>query len=527
MNGLKTGVSVSPLVIARLRNVTHGGTVLLEHRESDVGLSQGWTPRPSAYDASGTPLRTLSRRSAPAWVRRYSLVLVILEGLAAAVAGTSVVLTRPGEVSTGTPLFWAAVILMVAWPVLLLCLGAHSERVFGTGSAEYRCVSRAGLLLLACAGFVSYAAALDLSRALVVIAIPALTVGTLVIRYLGRSVLRRLQQRGHCTKRVVVVGRGGAVLELAERLRKERYAGMEVVAICVTPGDRNRVAGVAGVPVGGLDDVVPLAASLEADTIAVTSASETAAQYLRRLSWQLEGTGIELLVAPGLIEVAGPRLHIRPFEGLPLLSVEQPRFEGWRLLVKGGVDRVVAAVAVVVLAPVLVAIALAVRFTSQGPVLYRQERVGLGGRPFTMLKFRSMVVDADRQLDALRGENISDGLLFKLRHDPRVTPVGRWLRRLSLDELPQLFNVLGGSMSLVGPRPPLPVEVARYDSSVSRRLLVKPGLTGLWQISGRSDLTWEEAVRLDLRYVENWSLTTDLLILWKTGRAVLSRSGAY
>ncbi|WP_324276033.1 exopolysaccharide biosynthesis polyprenyl glycosylphosphotransferase [Blastococcus brunescens] len=196
-------------------------------------------------------------------------------------------------------------------------------------------------------------------------------------------------------------------------------------------------------------------------------------------------------------------------------------------MVKSGMDRVVAGAALFVLSPVLTGIALAVRFGSAGPVLYRQERVGLNGQPFTMLKFRSMVVDADRQVDELRDANISDGPLFKMREDPRVTSVGRWLRRLSLDELPQLINVLGGSMSLVGPRPPLPVEVARYDSSVSRRLLVKPGLTGLWQVSGRSDLPWEEAVRLDLRYVENWSLATDLLIMGKTARAVLSKSGAY
>jgi exopolysaccharide biosynthesis polyprenyl glycosylphosphotransferase len=288
-----------------------------------------------------------------------------------------------------------------------------------------------------------------------------------------------------------------------------------------------RVGEEGGVPVGGLDDVVAFAGRFHADTIAVTSASETAAQYLRQLSWQLEGTGIELLVAPGLIEVAGPRLHIRPFEGLPLLSVEQPRFEGWRRVVKGGVDRAAAAFALLLLAPVMAIIALAVRFTSAGPVLYRHERIGVNGRSFTMLKFRSMVDDADRQLETLRENNISDGLLFKIRADPRITPVGRWLRRLSLDELPQLFNILGGSMSLVGPRPPLPREVANYDSQVSRRLLVKPGLTGLWQISGRSDLPWEESVRLDLRYVENWSLALDLLILWKTGRAVLSRHGAY
>jgi exopolysaccharide biosynthesis polyprenyl glycosylphosphotransferase len=442
------------------------------------------------------------------------------------VAGACVLGTHPDAAPT-TSLFWASVGLLVAWPVLLHATGAHAERVFGTGSDEYRAVGRAGFLLLALAGFASYAADLDLSRALVVGAVPALAAGTLLGRFAARCALRGLRAQGRCTKRVVVVGRGTAALELVDRLRREQFAGLEVVAACVTPDDRDRVARVAGVPVGGLDDVLTLAGHLGADTIAVTSASETASQYLRSLSWQLEGTGIELLVAPGLVEVAGPRLHIRPFEGLPLLSVEQPRFEGWQRVVKGGLDRVVAALALLLLAPVLLAIATAVKVTSPGPVLYRQERVGVNGQAFTMLKFRSMVVDADRQVDALRAQNISDGLLFKMRVDPRVTPVGRVLRRLSLDELPQLLNVLGGSMSLVGPRPPLPGEVARYDTSVSRRLLVKPGLTGLWQISGRSDLSWQESVRLDLRYVENWSLAMDLLILVKTVRAVVSSSGAY
>jgi exopolysaccharide biosynthesis polyprenyl glycosylphosphotransferase len=460
-------------------------------------------------------------------VRSYTVALVLAEVAFAAVAGGAVLGTQGQPVVPGSPLSWAAVVLLAAWPVLLGGTGAYAERVYGTGSDEYRRVIAAGFLLLASASFLSYMAALDLSRALVVVAIPALTGVTLLGRLVARRRLRQLRAAGRCTKKVVVVGRGGAVLELVSRLQREQYAGLDVVAAAVTPTDRVRVAERTGVPVGGLDDVLALADTYEADTIAVTSASETAAQYLRQLSWQLEGTGIELLVAPGLIEVAGPRLHIRPFEGLPLLSVEQPSFEGWRRVVKGGVDRCAAALALLLLAPVLLVIAVAVGSTSPGPVLFRQERVGLNGQTFTMLKFRSMVVDADRQLETLRSDNISDGLLFKLRADPRVTPVGRVLRRLSLDELPQLLNVLGGSMSLVGPRPPLPAEVARYDTSVSRRLLVKPGLTGLWQISGRSDLSWEESVRLDLRYVENWSLALDVLILWKTGRAVLSRSGAY
>jgi exopolysaccharide biosynthesis polyprenyl glycosylphosphotransferase len=462
------------------------------------------------------------------WAGRYSAALHALDVTAAALAtGAVVLLAGPAPLTPGSPLLATAAAVVLAWPLLLLGTGAHHERVFGTGSEEYRRVARAGFLLLALACVVSFAARLDLSRALVLLAVPALTVLTLAGRHAARCALHRLRARGACTRRVVVVGRGGAVLELAGALGREGRAGLRVVGACVTSESRTRVAEALGVPVGGLDAVVATAERLGADTVAVTSASETAAEYLRRLSWELEGTGVELLVAPGLVEVAGPRLHIRPLEGLPLLSVEQPRFEGWGRLVKGGVDRAGAAVALVVLAPLLLALAAAVRLDSPGPVLYRQTRVGVNGRPFTMLKFRSMVVDADRQVETLQAENISDGLLFKMRTDPRVTRVGRVLRRLSLDELPQLLNVLGGSMSLVGPRPPLPGEVARYDTSVSRRLLVRPGLTGLWQISGRSDLSWEEAVRLDLRYVENWSLALDALILARTVRAVLSRSGAY
>jgi exopolysaccharide biosynthesis polyprenyl glycosylphosphotransferase len=473
------------------------------------------------------PASAWRRSSVPSWLRRYHRTLVGLEFLAAAVAGTVAGFALPTGTAGEGLHRWAGLSLVVLWPAVLAAVGAYSRRLYGTGSEEFRRVGRAGFVLLAVAAIVSYGAALDLSRTLVVVVAPGLTVVSLVIRFAARRHLRRLWSVGRCTKRVVLVGRGGAVLELAARLERERFAGLQPVAACVTPVDRGRVSRAVNLPVGGLDDVLVLAAANSADAVAVTSASETASQYLRTLSWQLEGTGLELLVAPGLVEVAGPRLHLRPFEGLPLLSVEQPRLEGWRRVVKGGMDKVVAAAALVVIAPVLLALALAVRMDTPGPVLFRQERVGVNGRSFTMLKFRSMVVDADQQLEALRADNISDGLLFKLRDDPRVTRVGRWLRRLSLDELPQLVNVLTGSMSLVGPRPPLPSEVAAYDSSVRRRLLVKPGLTGLWQVSGRSDLSWDEAVRLDLRYVENWSLVLDLLILWRTGRAVLRRSGAY
>jgi exopolysaccharide biosynthesis polyprenyl glycosylphosphotransferase len=501
--------------------------MLLDQRhvgDGAVALTGGAS---SAFPRVAARPRPLGRRAEPSWVRSYTTSLVAFETVTAAIAGGGTVLGRAGSLDASSLLLWAAAALVVAWPALLGATGAYSERVYGTGSDEFRRVGRAGFLLVALTSILSYAAALDLSRIFVAVAIPALTAVSLLGRYAARIQLRRRRARGLCTKRVVVVGRGGAVLDLVAHVRRAQYAGMDVVAACVPQADRWRVAEIVGVPVEGLDDVVSLTARLKADTIAVTSASETAAQYLRQLSWQLEGSGVELLVAPGLIEVAGPRLHIRPFEGLPLLSVEQPRFEGWQRLVKGFVDRGLAALALLVLAPVFLTIAIAVRLSGPGPVLYRQERVGVNGRTFTMLKFRSMVVDAEQRLEDIRASNMSDGLLFKMREDPRVTPVGRWLRKLSLDELPQLLNIVGGTMSLVGPRPPLPDEVARYDSQVRRRLLVKPGLTGLWQISGRSDLPWEEAVRLDLRYVENWSLALDLLILWKTGRAVLRSSGAY
>ncbi|MFQ1003609.1 sugar transferase [Modestobacter sp. SSW1-42] len=505
-----------------------GGTVLLERAEPTSALLHPAPGLPGAAAGAAPPVSTGNRVDGPRrWARRHRRRLVAVETALAAAIAAVVLLAREDDVQLGDVLLWAGLSLVVAWPALLAVTGAYEERSFGIGSDEFRRVSRAGLLLLAGLGFVSYAAQLDLSRALVVGAVPALALLTLVERYAARQALNRQRKQGRGVKRVVVVGRGGAVLQLVDRLQRTQHAGLQVVAACVTPDDRSRVARAAGLPVAGLDDVLEIARRVQADTIAVTSASETAAQYLRTLSWQLEGTGLELLVAPGLVEVAGPRLHIRPFDGLPLLSVEQPRFTGWRRVVKGALDRSVALAALLALSPVLAALALAVRLTSPGPVLYRQERVGLGGRHFTMLKFRSMVDGAHQQVAGLSDGNDADGLLFKIRHDPRVTPLGRHLRRFSLDELPQLVNVLRGTMSLVGPRPPLPAEVARYDSEVSRRLLVTPGLTGLWQISGRSDLPWEEAVRLDLRYVENWSLALDLQILWKTARAVVRASGAY
>ena len=280
---------------------------------------------------------------------------------------------------------------------------------------------------------------------------------------------------------------------------------------------------------GGLDDVGDAVRGVRRGHGRGGRRRERGPARLRRLAWQLEGTDTDLVVAPGLMEVAGPRLHIRPMTGLPLLHVEEPEFAGARRVVKAVVDRSLATLAFVLAAcRCWRRSGLAVRVSSPGPAIFQQVRIGRDGKEFTMLKFRSMYVDAEKRRAELEQRNErAEGLLFKIRDDPRVTPVGRFLRRYSLDELPQLINVLQGKMSLVGPRPPLPEEVARYEDDVRRRLLVKPGLTGLWQISGRSDLDWDESVRLDLRYVENWSFTLDLMILWKTMSAVVRGRGAY
>jgi exopolysaccharide biosynthesis polyprenyl glycosylphosphotransferase len=495
-----------------------------ELRRTAASSTAADSASPRVEDAA---VRPVSARRRLRWSRRYRRVLIAGDVLIGALAGLVMMLLRPGY-ALSEPYALLSLALPVLWPLAQGIAGSYSPKFFGTGSEEFRKATRGGLFLLAGISVVSYGGQLDIARSFVLFTVPAMAVGTLFVRFVARKWLASARRRGRCIKKVVAVGRDGAVADLVRRLQIDRYAGMEVVAACVTTPQLAAEVRSTGVPVAGdLESVVDVVRLHGAEAVAVTSASETAAVYLRRLSWKLEGSGIELLVSPGLIEVAGPRLHIRPFVGLPLLAIEEPTFSGWKRVLKAALDRTGAAIAIVLVAPVLLALAVAVKLSGPGPVLYRQERVGAYGRHYTMLKFRSMVDGADAKLSEVLSLNEHDGVLFKIRRDPRVTPVGRWLRRFSLDELPQLFNVLGGSMSLVGPRPPLPAEVERYDTSIRRRLLVKPGLTGLWQISGRSDLSWEESVRLDLRYVENWSLALDLLILWKTASAVVRSRGAY
>ena len=432
-----------------------------------------------------------------------------------------------------TPTSIAALILPIIWVAFVGLNRAYEGRFTGVGPAEFQRVFRAFLYLMVAVSVASYATKVDVARGFVLIALPTALALTLFGRYAARRSLHRRRARGQALTSVIVVGEATSITKMTTLLRRDVYAGMKVSGACVpvdqveNPELHESLAAIEVPLLGDIDSVRDIVARTGADTVVVTSSAEIGSEKLRWISWQLEGTDTHLVVAPGLIEVAGSRLHIRPVAGLPLLHVEEPRFDGFRRVLKGVMDRVTATIALLLLAPIYLGIAAAVRLTSKGPVLFRQTRVGRDGSTFTIYKFRSMYRDAEDRRAEMNEHNDGDGILFKMRTDPRITRVGRVLRRFSLDELPQFVNVLNGTMSLVGPRPPLPCEVAQYGDDVRRRLLVKPGLTGLWQVSGRSDLSWDEAVRLDLRYVENWSPALDLLILWKTARTVVKGAGAY
>lgn len=266
----------------------------------------------------------------------------------------------------------------------------------------------------------------------------------------------------------------------------------------------------------------------QAQAVLITDTEHLGHESLRDLTWQLEGSGIDVLLSPNVLDVSSGRLTLDDVSGMPLLHLSEPQYAGAGRFGKTLFDCVGSALIIAACSPLLMAAALAVKLTSAGPVFYRQERVGKDGRTFAMIKFRSMRLGADAELaNLLAAEGKSLAELPKLSQDPRLTQVGAFLRRYSIDELPQLFNVVKGDMSLVGPRPQRDFEVANYDHVATRRLTVRPGMTGLWQVSGRSNLSYEEAIRLDVHYVENWSITSDLMILWRTVRAVAASDGAY
>ena len=477
-------------------------------------------------------LRGVGPQARSAWRQAYVRRAVGLDLASALLAGTVAHALRFGEGDSSltspstSPLLIA--VLALVWVAAMLVARAYEERFLWVGPEEFRRVFFAAALLLATVGTVSWALKLEVARGFVVIAVPLAALLTLGQRLAHRSWLRRERRRGQFQQTAVLVGHPSFVADLHSKMSRDAAHGYRVIGCCLPEIPADRLGVFDGIPVlGRIDEVVEVVQRYEVDTVAVLPCPELDGSRLRSLGWDLERTDAELLLAPTVTEVAGPRVRIRPVCGLPLLHMERPEFRGFRRVLKSAFDRTVALFGVIVLLPVLVLIALAVKLTSRGPVLYRHERVGRGGRPFHVLKFRSMTVGADEQFDALLPHSDGNEVQFKMRADPRVTKVGRALRRYSLDELPQLFNVLAGTMSLVGPRPHVTREVEQYGFDMQRRLLVKPGITGLWQVSGRSNLTWDESVGIDVRYVENWSLTMDLAILARTVGAVIRGSGAY
>ncbi|QDQ09173.1 sugar transferase [Streptomyces spectabilis] len=462
------------------------------------------------------------------WEQRYRRTVITSDTVATAL----VVAAIGGFFGVRDAANWHEKWSILAFGTELLVLGAlavsraWAPPVLGQGAEEFRRLGRSlftAAVVLALGGIALTSRNIKLW---IFVAIPAIALVTMTERYLLRLWLHKQRKEGRCLRPVLAAGSPATVHDLITRTRKFPHLGWRVDAVCTTDGlDSDHLD---GVPVVG--QLVDVAGHVRRDgyrVVAVTPDPHWSPDRLQRLAWNLEGSDAEMVVAPVLMEVAGPRLHVDAVLGIPLLRVSMPAFTGGRRVVKAVVDRLGAAVLLVLFAPLMVIVGLLVLADSRGGAFYRQRRVGKDGREFTIFKFRTMVTGADGARAELAGLNEGAGLLFKLRRDPRVTRVGAVLRRYSIDELPQLFNVLTGSMSLVGPRPPLPEESAAYGPDIRRRLLVKPGLTGLWQISGRSDLPWEEAVRLDLRYVEDWSLALDTVILWKTLRAVVYGQGAY
>lgn len=501
-------------------------------------------PQTVGPDLAGPAAIRVDRRSASkepmlgrrGWSAKYArrlafsdvfVVSLVLIGAHSVRFGPDLLATVVGP---SAPPYWLMTVAIgVLWMVALHWTHSREGRILGEGPQEFIRVVRAGWLVLATIAIFGFLTQWQVSRGYLLMALPLGTLVLLGYRYLWRQWIRAQRNRGLLRAQVLVVGNEKSASEMVDRLQRARRTGYNVVGACLPPRagatDRKEIW---GVPIlGPLNDPVAQARSVGAEFILLCGSEDMSLTESRRLGWSLEGQGVGLIVAPAIVDVAGPRMVMSPVQGLPLLYVDSPEFSGRKYLLKTAFDVVLTSLMLVILAVPLMMIALAVKLDSPGPALFRQQRLGRGQAPFEMLKFRSMYVDAEQRFEAIAHLNESDGAMFKMRDDPRVTRVGAFLRRLSLDELPQLINVLRGDMSLVGPRPPLLREVDKWEADVARRQLVKPGITGLWQVSGRSSLSWEESVRLDLYYTENWSLAGDLVIVMRTALAVLARRGAY
>lgn len=422
------------------------------------------------------------------------------------------------------------VVLGFIWFAALSIANSRNIRYLGQGPDEYRLVTKSTTYFFAVIAIFSYLTKIDFARTYVMLAYPIGLGLLLLARWCVRRWLVSWRNRGRALSRVMIIGDLASGNHLYKTLLGARTSGLSPVAAYLPRSRPGTQLANGAIPTLGYSadaaDVLQVVRDHSIHAVAVSTGHGLNPTELRRLGWALAAAHVALIMAPAMTDIAGPRIHTQPLNGVPLIHVHTPRIEGAKAFIKRFIDVVASGLGLIMLAPLLIPVALLVK-KDGGPIFFLQERVGFRGTPFNMVKFRSMVTNAEELKKELMDRNEGNGVLFKMADDPRITSIGKFIRKYSIDELPQLWNVFVGDMSLVGPRPPLPSEVEQYEEDAYRRLLVKPGITGLWQVSGRSNLSWEESIRLDLYYVENWSVMNDFIILFRTVRAVFAKDGAY
>ncbi|WP_307785493.1 sugar transferase [Microbacterium hibisci] len=482
----------------------------------------------SPRSASAKPTKSPARDTG--WPRRYASRLFYSDAAVIAVTFACYTLFALDEISQ--PVSWPGPVELPYWALLIFVafvwligldvIDTRDRHIVGHGITEYQRLVNATLAVFAFLIALAFFLQMDVARSLFALALPLGLAGLLASRWIWRQWLRRYQRKGNYVYRAVVLGEPAKVAHIIRQIQQAPDSGFLIVGAVITePQKTGELAGVR--VVGDLKSATRAVEAVGADMMIVSSADALDPKAMRRIGWEMADRDVDWVVAPALTDVAGPRIHARPVAGLPLVHVDFPKLEGYKRVAKRAFDVIGSSLLILVFSPILLATAIAIRVDGPGPIFYHQTRIGRRGREFGMIKFRSMVANADDQLASLLDvQGTTDQPLFKVTNDPRITKVGRFIRRHSIDELPQLFNVFLGEMSLVGPRPQRAAEVALYDDDAHRRLLVKPGMSGLWQVSGRSKLSWDDAIRLDLYYVENWSFTQDIQILFRTIKAVIA-----
>ncbi|MDR2703826.1 MAG: sugar transferase [Cellulomonadaceae bacterium] len=498
----------------------------------ELGIQAPQPPTTTGVLPAAFPAQRLNHRP---WARRVRNRVALMDVCMVYLAIMVAFFARIGIADVTENMDWrlvansyalTSISLLIIWIGALAASGAWDIRVMGSGSTEYSKIAYSTFAVFALLAIFAYVSNWPVGRSFVAVALPFGLVALTWGRWFLRGMLRRERAIGGAMARTVVVGASAAANQVVSQLTNASSAGFEVDAVCFT----NSGADLFGenlthqYVLDSLDQVPQYVIAESIDAVVVVGSDELTPKALKQLAWDLEPTGADLILAPGLTDVAGPRLQTRVIPGMPLLQVEPPGYTSNQQKAKRCFDLIVGSLLLVVLAIPLLVTALLIKITSPGPVFFRQTRIGADGQPFEVFKFRSMCVGAEKRLEEVLGGEV--GLFYKPKNDPRITPIGNIIRRYSIDELPQIFNVLSGQMSLVGPRPQILAEVEQYDAATGRRLLVKPGMTGLWQVSGRNNLSVEESVRLDLYYVENWTMFEDFAILAKTAKAVVGQDGA-